>query len=172
MKNIILIGFMGTGKSTVGRRLAARLRREFVDTDREIERTAGRSIPEIFAVEGEEGFRARESRVVQEVATRENLVVATGGGVVLNPDNVRALRQNGVLIGLAAAPEVIYKRVGHKMNRPLLSGSSDLLQRIKELLAERSEAYRVAEFTVDTARHGVDETVELILTHLKQHGTL
>ncbi len=170
MKNIVLIGFMGTGKSAVGRRLAARLGREFVDTDEEIERVTGKTIPQIFAREGEIRFRSEEALVVKKVAARENLVVATGGGVVLNPENVRALQQNGVLIGLVADPGVIYRRVKRKRNRPLLNGPGDILTRIKELLAARADAYAVAEFTVDTGRHTIDEAVEMIIAYLKERG--
>lgn len=168
-KNIVLIGFMGTGKSAIGRRLAARLNREFVDTDEEIERVTGKTIAQIFAKHGEKRFRSEEALMVKKVAARENLVIATGGGVVLNPENVRLLKENGILILLTADPEVIYRRVKRKKNRPLLEGSADLLSRIKELLAEREEAYKVAEFSVDTGKHTIEESVEQILNYLREH---
>lgn len=171
-KNIVLIGFMGTGKSAIGRRLAARLNREFVDTDEEIERITGKTISQIFAKYGERRFRSEEALMVKKVASRENLVVATGGGVVLNPENVRLLKESGILILLTADPEVIYRRVKRKRNRPLLEGSSDLLSRIKELLEERKEAYQVAEFTVDTGAHTIEESVEKILGFLREKYAL
>ncbi|MBE3588665.1 MAG: shikimate kinase [Thermoanaerobacteraceae bacterium] len=172
MKNIVLIGFMGTGKSTVGRRLAARLGREFVDTDEEIERVTGKTIPQLFARDGEIRFRSEEALVVKKVAARQDLVVATGGGVVLNPENVRVLRENGVLIGLTAGPEVIYQRVKRKRNRPLLNGPGDTLDRIRELLAAREKAYAVADFTVDTGRHDLEEVVKMIVEYLKEKGCI
>ncbi|WP_027357230.1 shikimate kinase [Desulfofundulus thermocisternus] len=172
MKNIVLIGFMGTGKSAVGRRLAARLGREFVDTDEEIERVTGKTIAQIFARDGEIRFRSEEALVVKKIAARENLVVATGGGVVLNPENVRALQKNGVLIGLKAAPEIIYRRVKRKRNRPLLNVPGDVLERIKTLLAERAGAYAVAEFTVDTGGLTVDGVVERIVAYLEERGLI
>jgi len=167
MKNIILIGFMGTGKSAVGRRLAARLGREFIDTDEEIQRVTGRTIVQLFAREGEVRFRSEEALVVKKLAARSGLVVATGGGAVLYPPNVEALRQNGILIGLTADPEVIYQRVRRKKDRPLLNGAGDLRKRIKELLDARADAYAVAEFTVDTGKHNQDEAVDLIVDYLK-----
>lgn len=170
MKNIVLIGFMGTGKTAIGRRLAARLGREFVDTDKEIERVTGKTIPQLFARDGEIRFRSEEALVVKKLAARENLVVATGGGVVLNPENVRVLREKGVLIGLTANPEVIYQRVKRKRNRPLLNGTDDILGRIKELLAARAGVYGVAEFTVDTVRYSIEESVELIISYLLAKG--
>ncbi|OAT79880.1 shikimate kinase [Desulfotomaculum copahuensis] len=168
MKNIVLIGFMGTGKSAVGRRLAARLGRQFVDTDEEIERVTGRTVAQLFAREGEVRFRSEEALVVKKVAARAGLVVATGGGAVLTPANVETLKQNGILIGLTTDPEIIFHRVRRKKDRPLLNGAGDLQTRIKEMLAARADAYGVAEFTVDTGRHGQEETVELIVKYLQE----
>lgn len=170
MKNIVLIGFMGTGKSAIGRRLALRLGRQFVDTDEEIERVTGRTVAQLFAREGEVRFRSEEALVVNKVAARSGLVVATGGGVVLNPATVETLKQNGILIGLTADPEILFQRVRRKKDRPLLNGAGDLLARIKEMLAARAGAYGVSEVTVDTGKHGQDETVELIINYLKETG--
>ena len=168
-RNIVLIGFMATGKTTVGRELAARLRRKLVDTDEEIERRTGKAISQIFSQYGEGYFREIESAVVREVAAQQNLVITTGGGVVLRPENVKALKENGVLILLKAPPEVIYQRICVKNGRPLLEGHRDVLKRIKELLAERKDAYNVAEFVVDTGRFSVEEAAKLILNYLKNY---
>lgn len=148
-RNLVLVGFMGTGKSAVGRLLAERLGREFVDLDALIESSAGCPIPRIFAEEGEAGFRKREREAVRQVASRTGLVVATGGGVVLDPDNVRDLGTGGDVVCLTATPATILARVGSDRNRPLLQGG-DPLVRIKELLAKRAPAYAAVAWQVAT----------------------
>ncbi|NLI11372.1 shikimate kinase [Pelotomaculum propionicicum] len=165
MKNIVLIGFMGTGKTSVGRRLAQRLGRDFVDTDAEIEAVTGKTITQIFARDGVVRFRSEENLLVKKLAVRENLVISTGGGLVLNPNNVRLLKENGVLIALTASPEVLYARLANKKTRPLVL-KGDLKQRIAQLLAEREGAYDVADFFVDTGVSSVDGVVEQILRYL------
>lgn len=171
MKNIVLIGFMGTGKTAVGRRLAQRLGREFIDTDAEIERVTGKTVAQIFAKDGVTRFRSEEALLVKKLAGREGLVISTGGGLVLNPENVRLLKENGVLIALTAAPEVIYQRVKNKKNRPLLL-KGDLRERIDSLLKEREGAYDVAEYTVDTGILSLDEAVEGIVRFLEERNYL
>lgn len=169
-KNIVLIGFMGTGKTAVGRRLAQRLKREFVDTDQEIERITGKTVAQIFARDGEVRFRSEEALLTKKLAAREGLVISTGGGLVLNPENVKLLGENGVFIHLKASPEVIYQRLKNKKNRPLLL-KGDKRERIKSLLAEREEVYsRLAGCTVDTGEVSVDEAVERIVSYLKEMG--
>jgi len=169
-KNIVLIGFMGTGKTAVGRRLAWRLKREFVDTDREIEKITGKTIAQIFAKDGEVRFRSEEALLTKKLAAREGLVISTGGGLVLNPENARLLGENGVFVALKASPEVIYQRLKNKKNRPLLL-KGDLKERIKTLLAEREEVYgRLAACTVDTGEVSVDEAVERIVSYLSGIG--
>ncbi|ACA59501.1 Shikimate kinase [Candidatus Desulforudis audaxviator MP104C] len=170
MRNVILIGFMGTGKSAVGWRLARILDRPFLDTDSEIERLAGKPVRRIFIEDGEVRFRSEEALLCRKLAVPRGLVVATGGGVVLNPENVANLRAGGVLIGLSADPEVIYQRVRRKKSRPLLRGN--VRARIRELLEERAGAYDVAEFTVDTGMHSLPKTVGLIMEFLKERGYL
>lgn len=167
MKNIVLIGFMGTGKTTVGRRLAQRLNWAFIETDAEIEAVTGKTVSQIFARDGEIRFRSEEALLVKKLAGREGLVISTGGGTVLNPENVRLLKEKGVLIRLTASPEVIYRRVKNKRNRPLLL-KGELKQRIRELLKERDGVYDVADYTVDTGVCSVDEAVEQILLYLSE----
>lgn len=169
MKNIVLIGFMATGKSVVGRRLAQRLKREFIDTDDEIERLTGKTVAQIFARDGAVRFRSEEDLLVKKLAGRSGLVIATGGGMVLNPENIRMLKENGVLIALTASTEVIYNRVRNKKSRPLLL-HKDVKSRITELLQERENAYREAEFTVDTGSISISETVAEINRYLLERN--
>lgn len=167
MKNIVIIGFMATGKSTVGRRLAQRLRRRFVDTDKEIEAVTGKTVAQIFARDGAVRFRSEENLIVKKLALKEDLVIATGGGIVLNPENVRLFKENGILIALTSAPEVIYQRVRGKKSRPLLA-KGDPREKINALLKEREGIYSAADLTVDTGKCGVDESVEQIISFLSE----
>lgn len=152
------MGFMGTGKSEVGRRLAQRLGRAFVDTDRLVEARAGKRIATIFAEDGEPAFRTLERAAVAEAAGRGGPVVAVGGGAVLDPENVRCLRAAGVLVYLTARPEIIMGRVGDGSNRPLLQG--DPRAAVARLLAERGPVYAAAaDITVDTSGRTAGEVV-------------
>jgi 3-dehydroquinate synthase len=164
-RSIILTGFMGTGKSTIGRSLAARLNRPFVDTDDLIEQRAARSIPAIFAEDGEPAFRAWEAKIARELAESNDLVVATGGGFFTNPDNVAHLRPNTTILCLSAEPDAIYQRIKGDANRPLLSVANPA-QRIAELLAARSSVYN--QFTqIDTTGKTPAQIVEEIMTLLE-----
>jgi shikimate kinase len=167
--NIVLIGFMGTGKTSAGRRLALRLKRRFIDTDTEIEKITGKTVARIFARDGETRFRSEEALLVKKLAGKKNLVISTGGGMMLNPENVRLLGENGVFIALAAAPEIIYRRVKRKKVRPLLL-KGDLEERIRTLLRERDGIYDIAEFTVDTGACNLDEAVEQIIRFLSERN--
>ena len=159
--NVVLTGFMGTGKSEVGRRLAQRLGRAFVDTDQLVEERAGKRVAVIFADDGEPAFRALERTAVADAAARGSAVVAVGGGAVLDPENVRALRECGVLVYLTARPDVILRRVGDVRSRPLLR--DDPRATISRLLGERGPVYaKEADVTVDTSDHTADEVVEEI----------
>jgi len=159
MRTIVLTGFMGTGKTEVGSRLAIRLGRAFIDTDELVERRAGKTIARIFADSGEAAFRAFEREAIAEAAERTGAVIAVGGGAVLDPTNVERLRAAGVLVCLTARPETILQRVGDVARRPLLAGE-DPRASIDRLLAERRAAYEAAaDLTVDTSDRSVDEVV-------------
>ncbi|MDT8901798.1 shikimate kinase [Anaeroselena agilis] len=169
MKNIVLIGFMGTGKSSTGRLLAGRLGRPFIDVDRKIERETGLTIGELFAQHGETYFRAREKAAVARVARYRKAVIATGGGVVLDPDNMRRLRAGGVIICLTATVQVILERTGRRSTRPLLA-RPDREEIVARLLAERAPLYGQADFTLDTSDLTPQLTVEKIIAFLRQEG--
>jgi shikimate kinase len=161
-QNIILTGFMGTGKTAVGQALAQKLNREFIDTDVMIEVRDGRTIPKIFAESGEEAFRQLEREVALELAEREGLVIATGGRLMLDPFNAAALMRNGRVFCLAASPEVILARLVEEgvEGRPLLAGHNPA-GRIAVLLGERQEGYGRFE-KVLTDRLNVVEVAEII----------
>ena len=163
-RNLVLIGMMGVGKSAVGRRVAERLQRPFVDTDAKIERETGRSVPELFAEEGERGFRAHEAAVIRALSSVRGQVISLGGGAVTDPANVTNLRMSGDLVWLDASPEVIAMRVGDGSDRPMLAGVRDLKGHIRELSAARREAYRkAATRRVDTTDRSLDDIVEEVL---------
>jgi shikimate kinase len=162
-----LVGMMGAGKSTVGRELARRLGRRFVDSDEEIERAAGASVAEIFAAEGEASFRRREREAVGSLRA-SGAVVALGGGAVAQPSLRRLLAGCGVMVYLRAAPETLLARVGDAEARPLLAGlgASERLERVRALLAEREPAYAEAALCVDTDGLAPVEVAERILAGL------
>jgi len=163
MAQIVLTGFMATGKSRVGRCLAQVLGRTFVDTDDLVEAAAGRTVEEVFAVEGEAGFRARERAAVEQACAVSDAVIATGGGTLVDPENRRRLLVAGPVICLSAAPQEILRRVSDAATRPLLaSANGDRLARVESLLAERASAYGVAAHQVDTTGLSVDEVVERV----------
>jgi shikimate kinase len=162
---VILTGFMATGKTEVGRRLARRLGRPFVDVDGLVEAAAGRAVAEIFAEEGETRFRDLERTAVAEACRVPDAVIATGGGTLLDPENRRRLAAAGPIVCLAAAADEILRRVKDPRTRPLLSnggGSDGRLARIRDLLAERAPVYALATHTVDTTGLGVDDVVERV----------
>jgi shikimate kinase len=162
MKNIYLVGFMGTGKSVVGRSLAVKLKAQFLDLDLSIEDKQGRKIKDIFAKEGEAYFRNLEKQAVRDISKKDSTVVACGGGVVLDKDNLVTLKRSGVLICLTARPEVILKRCQGDVKRPLLN-VSDPLGKIKELLAAREPFYTQADLSIDTSDLTVQAVVDKIL---------
>jgi shikimate kinase len=157
---------MGTGKSEVGKLLAHRLQREFFDTDTVIEQAAGRPIAGIFAEKGETYFRELENQVIRQVCQKRELVIATGGGAIVNMDNAICLQESGTVICLTASPETIVQRVQGNLDRPLLQGE-DPLTKIRSLLTARAEAYARADITIDTSSLNPSEVVETILAQVK-----
>ena len=162
MKNIVLVGFMGTGKTAVGKKLARILKMKYVSTDDIIEGREKRSINEIFTKEGEPYFRKVEKEVVKDVSGIKNLVIAAGGGVVLDDGNIKNLKRDGVLICLNATPEEVLKRTGTSFHRPLLNVPSPL-EKIRELLEKRKPYYAKADHTVDTVGKKIDQIVDEII---------
>lgn len=147
-RNIVLVGFMGTGKTTVGRLVSERTGMPLVDMDEQIVERAGKPIPEIFADDGEPAFRALEREIARELSGRSGLVVSTGGGVVLNPDNISDFGKSGLVVCLLAAPETILKRVENDNTRPLLAGEKR--QKIVQLLEGRRPLYEAIEHKIET----------------------
>jgi shikimate kinase len=166
---LYLIGMMGTGKTAVGKRVAKRLGRPFLDLDAEIEREEGTPIREIFAGKGEPYFRRRERDLVARAAALQGAVVATGGGAVADPENLKVLKETGTVICLTARPEVIFERTQRANVRPLLQGE-DPLVKIQELLEARAEAYARADATIDTTDKSVDEVVEEVINIASRSG--
>jgi len=166
--NITLIGFMGVGKTAVGRVLAEKLQKNFVELDSLIEQRAGKSIPDIFQQDGETAFRELEIAVTKEVAKDKNLVIACGGGVVLNKINIDRLRQQSRIVYLTASPGVILKRVANEEGqRPLLEVDNPTLT-IREMLSFRKPFYeRAADITIDTSKLDIDSVAEQIINKVK-----
>ncbi len=163
VRNLVLCGFMGTGKTAVGRVLAERWDRPFVDIDELIELRDGRTITNIFRISGEAAFRKIEQEVVEEVAQRRSQVIAVGGGVMLHRESAERLAALGVVVCLTATPEVIRERVAQNRHRPLLEGDNSV-ERIAMLLKERSGAYEQVHLTIDTAT----DSVETVAEHVAQ----
>ena len=164
--NLILVGMMGAGKTTVGRMLARRLKRDFYDSDEEIERRCGVRVPVIFDIEGEAGFRARELQVIAELCELEAIVLATGGGAVLAQENRQRLAAGGSVVYLHARPAHLWQRVRHDRNRPLLA-TADPEGKLEELYAQRDPLYReVANVVVDTGRQSVQSLMRDLLAQL------
>jgi shikimate kinase len=166
--NIVLIGFRGTGKSTVGRLLAKRLERDFIDSDKYIEDSTGKTIKSIFEEDGEEGFRQIEADTIAELSKADNKVISAGGGVVLREENVNNLKDNGFLVLLEATPEIIHNRITQDkktaQQRPSLTDKKPL-DEIKYLIAEREPAYkRAADFTINTSYVSCENIVNEIIT--------
>ncbi len=163
--NIVLIGYRGTGKSTVGKVLAARLGRELVSTDAEIVKRTKQAIPEIVAQHGWEHFRDVESDVCRDLAERDQLVVDTGGGAILRPQNVEVLKRNGILFWLTATVDTITTRIGGDTQRPSLTSNKSFVDEIQEVLRDRVPNYQAAaDHAVQTDGRSIQQVVETILT--------
>jgi shikimate kinase len=166
--NLFLVGMMGAGKTSVGRLLARRLKLAFFDSDVEIERRCGVKVPTIFDIEGEAGFRQRESQTIEELSALDGIVLATGGGSVLAEENRRRLAARGTVVYLCAAPEDLFERVRQDRNRPLLA-TPDPLARLRELHAERDPLYRsIADLVLDSGRESVQAITRTLAKELLQ----
>ncbi|MGE4575753.1 MAG: shikimate kinase [Candidatus Pseudothioglobus sp.] len=166
-KNIVLVGPMGCGKTTVGRQLASKLNQDFFDTDHEIINKTGVSIDHIFDIEGEEGFRRRESEVLESLCDMNNIVIATGGGVVLLPQNRLVLKNAGVVVYLSSSVEQLLRRTAKSKTRPLLENSSDRQKTITEIVNARDKYYReVATIVIDTTGKILNEVIDTIMNDL------
>lgn len=166
--NIYLIGLMGVGKTTIGKLLAKDLQLQFYDADAEIEKRSGAPIPWIFDLEGEPGFRQRENKIIYELTKKSGIVLATGGGAILNIDNRKALKDNGVVIYLSADLSDLIKRTARNQNRPLLLKNNPKAI-LEKLLQQREALYlEIADFIYDTSRHDLTEIINAIKKDINQ----
>ncbi len=164
--NIYLVGLMGSGKTTVGKLLSKQLRRSFYDTDHEIVRRTGVTIPMIFEVEGEDGFRKREELVIEELTKLDGVILATGGGAIISAKNREQLKQHGTVVYLRGTVDELWQRTRHDRNRPLLQ-TSDPKARLRELYAQRDPLYReIADVIIDTGRQNVNVLVHHLVQYL------
>jgi shikimate kinase len=169
--NIALIGFMGTGKSTIGKILAAKLNKQFVEIDKLIEQKAGKKINTIFQQDGEIGFREMEIAAIKQVSIQDDQVIACGGGVVLNTINIDRLKQNSFIICLTASPAEILNRTSENSSRPLLN-TADKIFRIKELLKFRKPLYeKAADIIISTTKLDIETVVQIIIRKLKEDAS-
>jgi len=163
-QNIVLVGPMGSGKTTVGRRLAHELNQDFYDTDYEIIDKTGVSIDYIFDIEGEKGFRERESKILKNLCRMSNIILATGGGIVILPKNRKILKNAGLVVYLSSSVDQLLRRTAKSKTRPLLENSTDRKKTISELVEARDVYYReVASLTVDTTGKRLHEVINLIM---------
>ncbi|RMH59298.1 MAG: shikimate kinase [Candidatus Hydrogenedentota bacterium] len=172
LPNIVLIGYRGTGKTTIARILAGRLHRSVISTDDEIVHRAGKSIPEIVEAQGWDSFRDLEEAVVEEVTRRQDVIVDCGGGVILREANRRRIRERGLVVWLVLPPSLIAERIGEDPNRPTLTGRGTL-EEIEDVLAEREPLYReTAHLVVSTENAAPQESAEEILQRVKARSSL
>ena len=163
LENIVLVGPMGSGKTTVGRRLADELGCDFFDSDHEIIDKTGVSIEHIFDIEGEKGFRNREAQILSELSQKTGAVIATGGGIVLRSENRALLQQSGIVVYLASSIEQLLQRTSKSKNRPILEKSLDREKTIRDILSAREAYYReVSDLEVDTTGKQLYEVIEVI----------
>ena len=169
-RNVYLVGLMGAGKTSVGRVLARRLNKTFYDSDHEIERRTGVKIPVIFEIEGEDGFRLREAAMLRELTSLHDVVVATGGGAILRPENREVLKQNGVVVYLRASLDDLLQRTRHDRNRPLLR-TPNPRAKLEELFDQRDPLYReVAAVIVDTGTQSLTTLAGRLEQRLHEHA--
>ena len=168
--NIYLVGLMGSGKTTVGRRLATQLGREFIDTDQTLEQRTGVTVSHIFEVEGEAGFREREARLLEEVSREENRVVSTGGGIVLDPENRKRMLDSGITVYLNASLAVLWNRLRDCKTRPLLK-TDDPKATIRQLIVARDPLYREnADLVVEVSSDSASKTANHIAQWVKNNS--
>ena len=166
--NIFLIGLMGTGKTTVGRQLARKLKMDFFDSDRVIEERTGADIPLIFEKEGETGFRKRESAIIDELTQKQNIILATGGGAVLDPLNRDHLSSRGTVFYLKSSLKTLIERTSKDKNRPLLHADEPAEVILQRLLDQRGPLYEeTADYIIETANNSIHSVIHAIIKHLK-----
>jgi len=169
--NLILVGMMGSGKTTMGRTLARHLNKDFADSDEEIQKRTGVNIPHIFDIEGEPGFRLRETAVLRELVNRDNIVLATGGGVVLAEENRELLKQSGIVVYLRANVHDLWHRTRHDRNRPLLQ-TSDPYGKLMEIYQHRDPLYReVADIVIQSGRQSVHNLMLHLVEEIEKFRT-
>lgn len=162
-ENIILIGFMGCGKTTIGEKLAYKLNYNFVDSDKQLQKEAGISINDIFKLYGENYFRKLENSIINSIAKSKSQVIATGGGIIKNENNIKLLKKSGIILYLKASPEHIYNNIKNDTSRPLLQ-CEDKLAKIKELLSERENLYQMyCDISIEVSNHSIDNIINQII---------
>ena len=165
--NIFLIGLMGTGKTTIGRQLARRLKMDFYDSDRLIEERTGADIPLIFEKEGEAGFRKRETAIIDELTQKQNIILATGGGAILNPENRNHLINRGTVFYLKSDLRTLVQRTSKDKNSPLLHANEPAETILKRLLEQRGPLYEeTADYIIETANNSIHGVIQAIIKHL------
>lgn len=169
-KNVVLIGFMGVGKSSIGSLLADRINYKFIDTDVEVEKNCLMPVENIFTKFGEEYFRVLESKVIKKVSSLRKVVISTGGGAVLRKENVDTLRADGLIIHLDASPDTILRNISIKNNRPLLKDVSK--EKIMELMQKRKRYYECYDYTLCTNGLSINQVVDQITNILKEQGAI
>ena len=169
-RNIVLIGFMGCGKTTLGKKLSIKLKYTFIDTDRYIERKEGTAIAKIFEEKGEAYFRELEKNTVELLSKEYGNIIATGGGIIKSKENIYTLKQTGIIVYLKATPEHIFRNIANDDTRPLLQGG-DKLEKIRRLMEERREMYeKYADVTVNVSPGSVNQITERIVRELEKYN--
>ncbi len=171
-KNIVLIGLMGSGKSAIGRTIAKRLGRRFIDTDRYIERKTGKTITEVFNEEGEGKFRLLEKETIKKISQYVGIVIATGGGTIKDLENFRYLKESGWIIALYASPATLYKRIEGKRIRPLLLNEGEPIKKLEEIFNERKGMYAQADFQINTEEKEIDQIVDEVINLLNTNSRI